>query len=290
MPRQIAASAVVAAPEAEAFWSLVPRSASGGVEPAGVHPVHACSIVGVRVSEVLHDHFGGAPVIHLGQSVRSRGPIAVGDDLEIEAQVTQVTPKPAGTVLEIAARVACRGRRVLDSRALLLATSVEGAAPDGGDVAARWASAGPRAGQTLAWRDAVHYALTETEIARFGLCTGDDQAIHLSNDVARAAGLPGVIAHGMHTVASCYQAAADEAHRARERIRDLTIRFARPVLPGTPVVVQVGRLPHALAVRTVSRGRALTRGGLATVTAAGPVDPSGAPSPALSLSPRAAGA
>lgn len=274
MPREIEASAVVAEQEATAFWSLVPRSALERTGPDEVHPVHACSVVGCRISEALRAHLGDAPVIHLGQRVRPHAPIAVGDHLSIEARVTRVAPRATGARLEVVANVTCQGERVLDSSTLLLATSLAGEEPDEPDAALRWPSAS-LAGRTPAWHDVVDYTLSPTEIARFGLCTGDDQAIHLSHDVARAAGLPGVIAHGMHTVAACYQAVTDEAHRHGERIRDLTVRFARPVRPDIPVVVQVGRVSDGLVVRATARGRALTRGGVARLGTARPGAPLG---------------
>lgn len=60
--------------------------------------------------------------------------------------------------------------------------------------------------------------------------------IHLDNDAAVAAGLPGIIAHGLCTMAFTSWAALTELADSRtERLKELAVRFAKPVLPGQDI-------------------------------------------------------
>lgn len=71
---------------------------------------------------------------------------------------------------------------------------------------------------------------------RYGPAAGDPMPIHLDNDAAVAAGLPGIIAHGLCTMAFTSWAALTELADSRtERLKELAVRFAKPVLPGQDI-------------------------------------------------------
>lgn len=74
--------------------------------------------------------------------------------------------------------------------------------------------------------------LTSPEQAALYRLTGDRHLIHIDPDAARAAGLPGVILHGLCTlgIAAREIAAAVGAHPSD--LRRLEARFASPVIPG----------------------------------------------------------
>ena len=74
--------------------------------------------------------------------------------------------------------------------------------------------------------------LTTPEQAALYRLTGDRHLIHIDPDAARAAGLPGVILHGLCTlgIAAREIAAAVGAHPSD--LRKLEARFASPVIPG----------------------------------------------------------
>lgn len=82
-------------------------------------------------------------------------------------------------------------------------------------------------GQVVAQRD-VH--LTRDALARYAGASGDFNPIHLRDDIAEAAGLPGVIAHGMLTMGLAVQPVVDWLGGDPRRILDYQVRFTRPVL------------------------------------------------------------
>jgi len=67
---------------------------------------------------------------------------------------------------------------------------------------------------------------------RYSPASGDPMPIHLDDEIARMSGLPGIINHGLCTLAFTSWAALTElADGEVERIERLAVRFAKPVLP-----------------------------------------------------------
>lgn len=73
------------------------------------------------------------------------------------------------------------------------------------------------------------YTVTRDDLRRYASASGDDNPVHLRDDVAAAAGFPGVIAHGMYTLALAGRA-LEEWAGARGRVRDVRAKFTRPVV------------------------------------------------------------
>jgi len=86
---------------------------------------------------------------------------------------------------------------------------------------------GLEVGQVVAERD-VH--LTRDSLARYAGASGDFNPIHLRDDIAVAAGLPGVIAHGMLTMGLAVQPVIDWLGGDPRTVLDYQVRFTRPVL------------------------------------------------------------
>jgi len=76
--------------------------------------------------------------------------------------------------------------------------------------------------------------VTVEQIRRYAEASGDRNPIHLDESFARSAGLPGVIAHGMLTMAFANQMVTDWLGD-RSRLKRLQGRFAGMVLPGDDV-------------------------------------------------------
>ncbi len=97
------------------------------------------------------------------------------------------------------------------------------------------------------------YAVTRADLVRYAGASGDRNPIHWSDRVATSVGLPGVIAHGMYTMALAARAVQSWAG-GPERVRELGCKFTKPVVvpdDDTGVVVRV-----AGTVRAVEDGLA----------------------------------
>jgi acyl dehydratase len=85
------------------------------------------------------------------------------------------------------------------------------------------------------------YAVTRADLVRYAGASGDRNPIHWSDRVATSVGLPGVIAHGMFTMALAARAVETWAG-APGRVRELGCKFTKPVVvpdDDTGVLVRV---------------------------------------------------
>lgn len=82
-------------------------------------------------------------------------------------------------------------------------------------------------GETVAERT-VH--LTRDSLVRYAGASGDFNPIHYRDDAAAAAGLPGVLAHGMLTMGLAVQPVVDWLAGDSGRVLDYQVRFTRPVV------------------------------------------------------------
>ena len=84
-------------------------------------------------------------------------------------------------------------------------------------------------GQIIAEREV---RLSRDSLVRYAGASGDFNPIHYRDDVAAAAGLPGVLAHGMLTMGLAVQPVVDWLRDVDPagRIEEYQVRFTRPVL------------------------------------------------------------
>lgn len=110
----------------------------------------------------------------------------------------------------------------------------------------------------------------EDQTFRYAPASGDPVPIHLDEQVARDAGLPGIIAHGFCVLAFAgWGLLRDVADGDASRLRRLAVRFARPVLPGQDIETTVWGTPErdgTYAFETRVGDTAVLRDGLAVIT------------------------
>ena len=73
------------------------------------------------------------------------------------------------------------------------------------------------------------FRVTRRDLVRYAGASGDDNVIHWNERVAKAVGLPDVIAHGMYTMALAGRVVTDWAGDPG-RVVDYQVRFSRPVV------------------------------------------------------------
>lgn len=77
----------------------------------------------------------------------------------------------------------------------------------------------------------AHVDLDQT--FRYSPASGDPMPIHLDAEIARSAGLPGIIAHGLCTMAmTSWGVLTEVAGSDTKRLKRFAVRFAKMVLPG----------------------------------------------------------
>lgn len=100
------------------------------------------------------------------------------------------------------------------------------------------------------------FAVARDSLVRYAGASGDFNPIHYRDDVARAVGLPGVLAHGMLTMGFAVQPVVDWAVDPG-RILDYQTRFTRPVVVDpelgaiVTVIAKIGQLDAEARVARV---------------------------------------
>jgi acyl dehydratase len=102
---------------------------------------------------------------------------------------------------------------------------------------------------------------------RYRDASGDQMPIHIDDAMAKSVGLPGIIAHGLCTMAMCSQAVVQRACDGDpERLARLAVRFAANVFPGNDVEVQLYEAGgDAYAFEATSAGATVIKHGRAEV-------------------------
>ena len=102
----------------------------------------------------------------------------------------------------------------------------------------------------------VTAALDAGQTLRYAEASGDTNTIHVDDEFARSVGLPGIILHGMCTMAICAQAVIDGvADSDPARLRRLAVRFSKPVLPDSDLVTTIYSARHSEARWATPRTR-----------------------------------
>ncbi|MEV6071403.1 MaoC/PaaZ C-terminal domain-containing protein [Nocardia sp. NPDC052001] len=86
---------------------------------------------------------------------------------------------------------------------------------------------------------------------RYAPASGDPMPIHLDEEVAKDAGLPGIIAHGLCTMAFTSWAVLTQVGGSDvNRLRRFAVRFAKMVLPGDDLETRIWRTGSENGVTT----------------------------------------
>jgi acyl dehydratase len=106
---------------------------------------------------------------------------------------------------------------------------------------------------TVTWQPRT-YRITRADLAAYADASGDRNPIHQDEAIARSVGLPGVIAHGMYTLALAARY-VDEELGEPGRITQIGAKFTRPVVvpaEGTEVVVSGDQRDDGTLLLTVT--------------------------------------
>jgi len=109
--------------------------------------------------------------------------------------------------------------------------------------------------------------LDDDQTFRYSPASGDPMPIHLDEQVARDAGLPGIIAHGFCVLAfTSWRILGELAGGDTARLRRLAVRFSKPVLPGQDIHTRVWQAGEGTyAFETSVDGDLVLRDGLAVI-------------------------
>lgn len=179
-------------------------------------------------------------VLHGEQDFRFHRPIAPGEMLTSRARMTGWEGLPNGT--RACVYLECRGADGALVNEQYVTFFVRGF-DDGrkvGELSPPHAfDEGLRAGTPAV--DVTQH-IDDDQTFRYSPASGDPMPIHLDEEVARDAGLPGIIAHGFCVLAfTSWALLGALAEEDPARLKRLAVRFAKPVLPGQDIRTRAWR-------------------------------------------------
>jgi acyl dehydratase len=212
-------------------------AAVAGMRPSRLHGMaHPCLVARPALCvlhAVLADPAVGAErstMLHAQSDIVWHAPLRPGDDVELDAEIVDAGPYGNRHGLVVDTRVAEPGGRTLVDLTTVLAFAPPALAVAEGRDRLEVPERLPHDPTVVAARRVV---FDDGFPERYAEASGDTNPIHLDPRAAAAAGLPGVVLHGLSTVAVGATFAIDElAGGDAGALRRLRVRFARPGRPG----------------------------------------------------------
>jgi acyl dehydratase len=170
-------------------------------------------------------------LVHSEQDMEFLSPIQPGDTITSCAKILSIGAKATGETMTVAVESA-RGDGTLVMRTLFSVFS-----RGGGSRAPAAREPEPARGEPLF---AVAQTVDQDQTYRYADASGDRNPIHVDANIARMAGLPGIIVHGLCTMAFTSKVVIDKLCGGdATRVKRLRVRFSRPVLPGQTITTKI---------------------------------------------------
>jgi acyl dehydratase len=174
-------------------------------------------------------------LLHRNQDMRFFAPIRTDDRISATATIVSIEGGPAGEIITInldASNQHCQ----MVSRTRFTAV-IRGRGVRGAPVLAHSPSSTARSRAPLI---TASQTIDLDQTVRYANASGDRNPIHLDDTVAKMAGLPGIIVHGLCTMAFTSKVMIDHlCHGNPARLRRLAVSFSRPVFPGDVITTLV---------------------------------------------------
>lgn len=175
-------------------------------------------------------------ILHGEQDIVLHEPLRAGAEVVARAAPIGVHAKASGTTVVVRTETRDPGGALLQEQHFVeFYRGVVAEAGGGEEAPEHRLPAG--LGEPVA---AVEQRIDEDQTFRYAEASGDHFAIHLDDEAARTAGLPGIVVHGLCVMAFTGRAALDATGAAR--LRRLAVRFSRPVRPGDALTTRVWAL------------------------------------------------
>ena len=241
-------------------------SAGGIIAP----PMFAVVVTWLSVITAMTDpelHADLLRLLHSAQDIEFLAPIRPDDSITSTGRIASIETHQNGEsmALELEARNA-RGESVTRT---VFTIFIRGRRASAAPAEAKADDDGARGAPLITVAQTIDFDQT----SRYAAASGDLNPIHVDANVAKMAGLPGIIVHGLCTMAFAAKVTTDHLCGGDPtRLKRLAVRFSRPVFPGDTITTKVwpggdrnGR--HAYAYETYNPdGLAVIRDGVAEVT------------------------
>jgi len=209
-------------------------SVEGGVIAPPVFPVvYHAKVLGKPISDPeLNIEFRRA--LHGEQDMTFHRSIRAGDVLSTTPSIEDIREKGTGETISIRLRTENQSGELVEETLFKLFVRGDPKNPAGPKASPKKAEAAAvRADESMA---TISQELDADQTFRYSEASGDRTKIHLDVGSAQRAGLPGIIGHGLCTMAFVSKVLVDElAAGDPTRLARMSLRFAKPVIPGQDI-------------------------------------------------------
>ena len=178
-------------------------------------------------------------IVHGEQDFVFHRPIRPGMTLVTRAAPIGFQTKSSGVVVAVKVEVTDKagGEPVCDQYATIFVRGADAGTSVGEEAPEH---AFPEELSTAAPLAEVVQTFDADQTYRYAEASGDPMPIHLDDAFAKAMGLPGIIIHGLCTMAFTSRAViANTCLDDPTRLKRLAVRFSKPVLPGQSITTRV---------------------------------------------------
>jgi acyl dehydratase len=205
-------------------------------------------------------------LVHGEQDMEFPTPIRPGDVITATAKIVSIEAKTTGETMAVELNATNQHGQPVQKTLFII--FIRGAR-NRDAAAAELRPFEPDRGKPLF---SVAQTIDKDQTFRYAEASGDPNPIHVDENIAKMAGLPGIIVHGLCTMAFTSKVAIDNLCGGDPtRLKRLRVRFSRPVLPGQTITTKVwtdgehdGRKVFAYETFNPD-GQAVVKGGIAEV-------------------------
>jgi len=253
---------------AEATNDEVAPHAKGEYAPPIFAIVPVMSIMAERTMSAVPDELI-MRILHGEQDMRFHRPIVAGDELTCRAQVVGVHGRSSGVVVTTLLQTRDAKDELVNEQ--YFTGFFRGGVLEGGQGLEPPAHGFDGSLRERAADAVVVQKFDDDQTFRYSEAAGDPMPIHLDDDFAKAMGLPGIIIHGLCTMAFTSRAVIETAcPEDPSRLKRLVVRFSAPAQPKHTITTELWRTSETTyAFETVTdEDTFVIRDGLAEVAPA----------------------
>ena len=175
-------------------------------------------------------------LVHGDQEMTFRAAVKAGDVITASSKVADIVEKSSGEIITVAMTAKNqKGDVVLEAKSGLFVKGARKKDSVDTERAEKDAEEQAWAASPSAWTSTETVAADQS--LRYAEASGDRNPIHTDVDVAKMAGLPDIILHGLCTMAFVHNACVKQAGGDPMKVRRLAVRFNRPVLMGDVLTI-----------------------------------------------------
>ncbi len=235
---------------AAATNDAIAQHAAGDLAPPVFSIVPAFQAMGMAALSVIPVELLGA-ILHGEQDFHFHRPIEPGTELETVSTPIGMRQRSSGVTVVVRSDTRdAAGELVTEGYSTTFVRGAQGA-EDAGDVA-------PEHGFDESLRESepateVTQTYDADQTFRYAEASGDPMQIHLDDEFAKSVGLPGIIIHGLCSMAFTSVAAIQSfTPDDPSRLRRLAVRFASIALPEQTITTRFWRAAGGYAYETTS--------------------------------------